>query len=229
MKSSSNRGSHHRTDPRSRVESDHAKGRTQLLGTMGGVAISAQTQARIYLIRLPDVEVVETEAVAEAKANRLDLQNRLAHVTDAWRKVAVAANQLQADFNLIANVKPAAGPRRRTPARLLQGPEPATASDCSSTARSTASRNEHQYRLSLISYQRPRRAYMDSPDRIEQQIRTDIRWRLRRERPASEIARRSLIAAARQLGERSSFCSRPRTRPPGGNARRCYPADAPRP
>ena len=169
---------------------------TQLEGIMGTL-ISAQTQARIYLIRLPDVEVVESEAVAEAKANRLDLQNQLARVTDAWRKVTVAANQLRADFNLIANVNLVADPESHNPLDFSKDlSRYSVGLQFDSPLNRLAERN--QYRLSLISYQRARRAHMELSDRIEQQIRSDIRS-LRLQRFSFEIARQSLITAARQL------------------------------
>ncbi len=168
-----------------------------LLGTIVDAAISAQTLSRIYLIRLPDVDVVETEAVAQAKENRLDLQNRLAQVTDAWRKVTVAANQLQADFNLIARVNLVNDPTSDNPLDFSKDlSKYSVGLQFDSPLNRVAERN--QYRLSLISYQRARRAYMQATDQVEQQIRNDIRS-LRQSRISFEIARQSLITAARQL------------------------------
>lgn len=172
------------------------KSATQL-GTVVGVAISAQTQARIYLIRLPDVDVVETEAVTRAKANRLDLQNSLARVTDSWRRVAVAANQLQSDLNLIARVNLATDPEAGHPLDFSKDlGRYSVGLQFDSPLNRLAERN--RYRQSLIAYQRSRRAYMELSDTIEGQIRNDIRL-LRLQKFSFEIARQSLIAAARQL------------------------------
>jgi len=172
------------------------KSATQL-GTVVGVAISAQTQARIYLIRLPDVDVLEADAVARAKANRLDLQNSLAQVTDSWRRVAVAANQLQSDLNLIAQVNLATDPEAGHPLDFSKDlGRYSVGLQFDSPLNRLAERN--RYRQSLITYQRSRRAYMELSDTIEGQIRNDIRL-LRLQKFSFEIARQSLIAAARQL------------------------------
>ncbi len=185
------------------------------LGTIVGTAIAAQTQARIYLIRLPDVEVVETAAVAQAKENRLDLQNRLAQVTDAWRKVTVAANQLQADLNLIARVNLVTDPEAGHPFDFSKDlSRYSVGVQFDSPLNRVAERN--LYRASLIAYQRSRRDYMQLSDRIELQIRSDLRS-LRLQRFSFEIARQSLIAAARQLENEQLLLTAP-NQPPGGNA-----------
>ncbi len=173
-----------------------AKNTTQL-GTIASTANSAQTQARIYLIRLPDVEVVEAEAVAQAKANRLDMQNRLAQVTDSWRKVTIAANQLRGDLNLITRVNLITDPEAGHPFDFSKDlSRYSVGLQFDSPLNRLAERNA--YRVSLIAYQRARRNYIDLGDRIEAQIRNDIRT-LRLQRFSFEIARQSLIAAARQL------------------------------
>lgn len=169
---------------------------TKLNGVVD-TAIAAQTQARIYLIHLPEVEVEEVAAVAAAKENRLDLQNRLAQVTDSWRKVSIAANQLKADFNLIANANMISDPNTKNPLAFSNDASRFSVGiQFDSPLNRLAERN--QYRASLITYQRTRRNYMQLSDQIEQQIRSDIRS-LRLQRISFEIARQSLIAAARQL------------------------------
>ena len=169
---------------------------TLLEGIMG-TAISVQTQSRIYLIRLPDVDVVEAQAVAEAKANRLDLQNSLAQVTDSWRRVTIAANQLRGDLNLIARVNLVTEPDASA---LLDFSRDLSRFSVGLQLDSPLNRlsERNQYRNSLIAYQRARRTYMELSDRVEQQIRSDIRS-LQLQRFSFEIARQSLIAAARQL------------------------------
>lgn len=172
------------------------KAATQLDAIIGS-AITAQQQARIYLIRLPEVSVFETDAVAHAKANRLDYQNKLAQVTDAWRKVTVAANRLQGDLNLIAKVDLLKDPDNRNPFDFSQDVSRYNVGlQFDSPLNRVQERNA--YRTSLIAYQRARRDYMELGDQIEQQIRSDIRT-LRLQKFSFEIARQSLIAAARQL------------------------------
>ena len=118
-------------------------------------------------------------------------------MTDTWRKVTIAANQLKADFNLIANANMISDPNTKNPLAFSNDASRFSVGiQFDSPLNRLAERN--QYRASLITYQRSRRNYMQLSDQIEQQIRSDIRS-LRLQRISFEIARQSLIAAARQL------------------------------
>ncbi len=75
--------------------------------TLADQIIGVQTQVRINKIELPAIQWKEEEALTFAKTNRLDLQSERARVTDAWRKVFVAANALKADLNLVASTNQA--------------------------------------------------------------------------------------------------------------------------
>ena len=68
-----------------------------------------QAQIRINRITLPPVTWSEAEGLAYAKANRLDLQNAQAAVTDAWRQMWVTANALRSDLNIVANAQVGTG------------------------------------------------------------------------------------------------------------------------
>lgn len=159
--------------------------------------LAIQTQARIYLIELPDVETEEAPALEYALNNRLDLHNQRGAVTDAWRKTVVAANALRGEVNVIATANLANDPDRNNPfdysaeaSRFNIGLE------IDGPLNRLAERNV--YRATLISYQRAKRAYMQLQDGIEFQIREDIR-QLKRLRLSFEISRQQLLAAARQF------------------------------
>jgi outer membrane protein TolC len=156
-----------------------------------------QTQVRVYLIRLRPVEWKLDEAVDFALNNRLDLMNGEARVVDAWRQITVTANQLEAVFNLVANANIATIPGRSNPVDFR-----ASASSYSVGFQFEAPLNRvaqrNAYRASQVSYQQTRRAYMLLRDTIEEQIRLDLR-NLETERYNFEIARLSLISAARQV------------------------------
>ncbi|MCI0381056.1 MAG: TolC family protein [Gemmataceae bacterium] len=159
--------------------------------------ITLQTQARTFLIELPEVEVRETEALDVAKENRLDLQNRRALVTDAWRKVKVAANALHADVNVVAEANLGTDPDGKNPfAFSAQASRYAVSLRFDGPLNRQAERNA--YRASLITYQQARRAYMELSDQVEFQIRQDLR-QLRRLRLGFEISRQQLLSAARQF------------------------------
>lgn len=178
-------------------------------------ATNAQTLARIYRIGLPDVPADEESAVAEAKAARLDLMNQKARVTDAWRRVIVAANALKSDLTLTSSVALNTAPDATQPVafdtrftRLTVGLQ------FDGPLNRLAERN--QYRLALIAYQQARRAYMNQSDQIEQEVRLTLRS-LRQARLSFEIARQQLIAAARQVAnERILLNAPPKLQQQGG-------------
>src|SRR5262249_13745091 len=159
-------------------------------------AITLQAQARTYLIELPEVDVREPQALAFAKENRFDLQNRKAEVTDLWRKIWVAANQLRGDLNLLTTVDVGTDPDRRNPFAFSgKGTKIDVALQFEGPLNRLAERNV--YRASLVAYQVARRAYMGLSDQIEFDIRQDLR-QLARLRTSFEISRMQLLSAASQ-------------------------------
>lgn len=178
-------------------------------------ATNAQTLARIYRIELPSVPAEEVSAVAEAKANRLDLMTQQARVTDAWRKVIIAANALRSDLTLTSTVALNTAPGASQPlafdtrlTRLTVGLQ------FDGPLNRLAERN--LYRVALISYQQARRAYTDLSDQIELEMRVTLR-NLRQARLSFEIARQQLIAAARQVAnERILLNAPPKLQQQGG-------------
>jgi outer membrane protein TolC len=176
---------------------------------------NAQTLARIYRIELPSVAADEAAAVAQAKANRLDLMNQKATVTDAWRKVIVAANALKSDLTVTSSLTLNSEPGAHNPlafnndfTRLSVGVQ------FDGPLNRLAERNV--YRATLVAYQQARRDYMELSDRIEQQVRLNLR-NLRQARLSFEIARQQLIAAARQVAnERILRTAPPRVQQQGG-------------
>ncbi|HMC65968.1 MAG TPA: TolC family protein [Gemmataceae bacterium] len=155
-----------------------------------------QTQVRVYLLKLRLLHYPLGPAIEYAFANRLDLMNQRAKVVDAWRQITVTANGLAAGLDVTYNGNIATPPAGNRPFDFR-----ASASSHSVGLRidgplnRVAERND--YRASQITYQRARRDYMALEDQIERAIRLDLR-QLETERFNFEIARRSLIIAARQ-------------------------------
>jgi outer membrane protein TolC len=156
-----------------------------------------QNQVRVYLIHLRPVRLDADEAIEYALSERLDVMNLRGRVTDAWRQLFVAANALKSDLNV------------RVEADVR------TAADASNPFDFAASNSRYRvgfefdgplnrvrerniYRATLINYQRSRREFMASEDQVRQAIRRDLR-QLQTERLNFEIARQSLIVAARQV------------------------------
>lgn len=159
--------------------------------------IAIQTVVRINRIALPEFDAKEDESIAVAKASRFDLMNVKGQVTDAWRKVTVAANALRGDLNVVANANIGNNPATGHPLGFS-----ARESSFSLGLRFDGPLNRFEerndYRSSLIAYQQSRRSYMALSDLIERQVRNDLR-QLSIQRLSFEIARQSLISAARQV------------------------------
>lgn len=179
------------------------------LGLLDGV-IAVQTQTRIYRIELPALEVSETDALAYARENRLDLQNQMAAVTDAWRKVRIAANALQSDLDVVASANLGTDPDHLDPFNFA-----AEASTYSLGLRFDGPLNRqaerNAYRASLIAFQRAKRGYMALSDQVEGQVRSDLR-QLRLLQQSFEISRQQLLSAARQLDNARTILLGPRNR-----------------
>ncbi|MFO0935030.1 MAG: TolC family protein [Gemmataceae bacterium] len=160
-------------------------------------AIAAESLARIYLIRLPDVKYGQDEAMAYAKEHRLDLQNAQAQVTDAWRKVNVAANALQSDLTVQAQGTLGSTPGSHNPFEYsASGSQMSVGVQFNTPLNRQAERNA--FRVSQITYQRARRNYMALSDNVEFSVRSSLR-QLNQARLNFEISRQQLLVAVRQL------------------------------
>jgi outer membrane protein TolC len=171
----------------------------QRLGSLGVASqlFVIQTQVRVYLIKLKPVHYELADAVEYAKANRLDLMNAQAQVVDAWRGIAVAANQLKGVFNLLANANIATPGTNANPVDFRAAASTYTVGfHFEAPLNRLAQRNA--YRASLIVYQQARRNFMAAEDGVEEQIRLDLR-NLNLQQISFEIARQSLVSSALQL------------------------------
>jgi len=171
---------------------------TRRLLNLADQVIATQRQIRIYKIELPPVPWTEPDAMAFAKENRLDLMTNQAQVTDAWRKVLVAANALKSELNLVANANLATPLSERTNIINFQADLARYAVGVQFDGPLNRQAERNAYRAALIAYQQARRDYMFLSDRVEQAVRRDLRL-IELERVNFEIARLTLISAARQL------------------------------
>ena len=137
---------------------------------------SVQISARVELISLQPVEIEMAEATRTALDHRLDLMNRRAIVVDARRKLEIAANAVEATVNVVAEGDLSTPP-------LASGNEPFDFRATESEFRlglavltpldRRAQRND--YRATQIAYQRARRGYMVSEDKIKLTVRQAVR------------------------------------------------------
>ncbi|AGA29873.1 TolC family protein [Singulisphaera acidiphila] len=158
-----------------------------------------ETQVRVYLIEVNKIDLTLEQAISVALANRLDLMNRLAQVTDSWRLVEYDGNQLLAGLNVFYN-----GDLRSDPKSLglvrFDAHDSQHVVGIRFNAPIVRRQQRNVYRAEQIAYQRARRAYMLNHDTIVQQIRLDMRL-LNLNRQQFEISRDALLIAARQVDQ----------------------------
>lgn len=160
-------------------------------------SMTAESQARIYMLHLPAETETEELLVPFAKEHRLDLQNTLGRVTDAWRRMTVAANALQSDLNVRLDANLVTEPGGKNPFAFgAEGSRLAAGLQFDGPLNRQLERNV--YRASQIRYQQARRDYMQLSDSIELDMRTGLR-ELRRQRINFDIAKQQLLVAVRQL------------------------------
>ena len=167
----------------------------------------AQTQIRVFLIELKPVNLTVDQAIQIALANRLDLKNARAAVTDAWRIVEVDANALRGFLNFTYSGNFATAPTHDT---LFRFDSSASVQQFGLQFQAPINRRveRNQYRADQIQYQRARRAYMLLRDQIVQQIRLDMR-ELTLNRKQFDIGREQLISSSRQVEEAEYALQRP--------------------
>ena len=162
----------------------------------------AQTQARVFLIELPAVQATSEDAVRLGLANRLDLMNARAQVTDAWRNEELAANRLLADLNVVYNGNLGTDPKHDGIFRF----------DASNSSHRIGiqfdaplvRRSERNaYKGSQILYQQARRRWIETRDEVVRSLRLDVR-QLNLSRAQFEIGREQLVTAARRVEEAES-------------------------
>ncbi len=158
-----------------------------------------ETQVRVYLIEVNKIDLTLSQAISVALANRLDLMNSLAQVTDSWRMVEYDGNQLLAGLNVFYN-----GDLRSDPKSLglvrFDAHDSQHVVGIRFNAPIVRRQQRNAYRAEQIAYQRARRAYMLNHDTIVRQIRLDMRL-LNLNRQQFEISRDALLIAARQVDQ----------------------------
>ena len=158
-----------------------------------------QNQIRLHLIKLQPFEIDIKFAVDTALRNRLDLRNQRGIVTDAFRAVEIAADQLQSDLNVTASANLGTDPTRTNPIRFdSSAASYSVGLELDGPLDRFAERN--QYRLAQIAYQSSRRDYMELEDSIKNQLRSLVR-QIKINRLNFLISRQQLIAVTRQVDE----------------------------
>jgi outer membrane protein TolC len=171
--------------------------RTRELIAIHGDLLVYQTQVRVYAVQLKGFPYSEEQCVTLALENRLDLMNEQARVVDSWRRVYISANSLQGGLNIVGGMNIGVAPGTMNPFDFsAQASSYRVGVQLDGPLTRLIERNT--FRSSIIQYHRSRRAYLNRRDSVVQSLRRNLR-QLETDRLNFEIARQSLIAAARQL------------------------------
>ncbi len=182
-------------NPREVLRLDILKVQQKLLQITRSLSV-VQIGLRVEQIELPDFEMPIDEVALHAVENRVDLMNQKAAVTDARRKVEIAANKMKAGLNVVVQGN-VLNSNSNKPFDF-QGMNSQVNAGISFTAPLDQITERNNYRAALIAYQQSRRDYMAAEDTIKQRVRGN--WRqlavLRRNLEASRLQVR---LAARQF------------------------------
>lgn len=109
-----------------------------------------------------------------ALVNRLDLMNARAQVVDAWRRIAVFANNLLGVANLEYHME-IATPRNQAQPLTFWGRTAIHRLTLETELPLVRQLQRNNYRASLIAYQRQRRALQQQEDNVRFQVRQELR------------------------------------------------------
>lgn len=163
-------------------------------------------QARLEVITVDAIDLGADEAFQVALANRLDFMNGRAALVDRWRAIQVNADALQAILNVTAggDIRTA----RNNPVSF-RAPTSNLRLGLEFDAPFTRLLERNDYRESLIEYQRSRRDFIQSRDRLQLGLRALLR-NLEQLRQNLEIQRRAVTIAMRRVDQTQLELTQPR-------------------
>lgn len=182
-------------------ERDPAGLRQRATDTMGDLkrlaqnAILVQARARLESVSIEPIILDPERAMEIALFNRLDFMNGRAALVDSWRLIAVAADALQSSLNITGSGSVLTDRNdplafRASTANLRLGLE--------FDAPFTRLVERNTYREALINYQRSRRAFIQSHDSLQVDLRVLLR-QIKQLEESLEIQRRSVAIAIRRV------------------------------
>ena len=154
-----------------------------------------ESAARLETVTLVHVDLDPAEALEVACRSRLDWMNARAALVDSWRQIEVRANALKANFDVILNGDVSTTDNnplrfRGSTGRLRVGFQ--------FEAPLTRLIERNAYREALIDYQRSRRLFYLFEDRINQNLRANLRS-LRQAQLDFELRRAGVLVAISQV------------------------------
>ena len=164
-----------------------------------------QARSRLEIITVEPVELHPLEALAIARANRVDWMNNRAALIDTWRLIEFNANALESGLDIVFSGD--VGTTGNNPFdfnHTTGGLRAGLRFDAPFTRLS----ERNVYRAQLIAYQQARRQLIQFEDGVHQNLRTNLR-QLNQQRANLEIQRRAMSIAIRRVDERRENLNKP--------------------
>ncbi|MEM8669076.1 MAG: TolC family protein [Planctomycetota bacterium] len=135
-------------------------------------SILVQARARLEAVTIEEINLSPEEAFQIALQNRLDFMNGRAALVDSWRQIQIASDALQSVLDLSAS---GTIETDRNNPLSLRGSTTRTGVGVQFDAPFTRLLERNDYRESLINYQRNRRNFIQSRDRLQLDLRNLLR------------------------------------------------------
>lgn len=164
-----------------------------------------QARSRLEIITVEPVELHPLEALAIARANRVDWMNNRATLIDTWRLIEFNANALESGLDIVFSGD--VGTTGNNPFdfnHTTGGLRAGLRFD----APFTRLKERNIYRAQLISYQQARRRLIQFEDGVHRNLRQNLR-QLNQQRANLEIQRRAMAIAIRRVDERRENLNKP--------------------
>ena len=183
-----------------------------------------QARARLEIITVNSLELHPLEALAIARANRVDWMNNRATLIDTWRLIEFNANALESGLDIIfsGDVGTSGANNPFDFSHTNGGLRAGLRFD----APFTRLNERNIYRAQLIAYQQARRRLIQFEDGVHQRLRANLR-QLSQQRANLEIQRRAMAIAIRRVDERRENLNKPvAPAAPGSTAQQFGPTAA---
>ena len=178
---------------------------SQLLNIVQELSL-IQARARLESITLDPVELDSYEALAIARANRLDWMNNRANLVDTWRLIEFNANALRSQLDI--RISGDMGTIRPDNPLSFRGEDSRVVAQLLWDAPLTRLIERNNFRQQLIFYQQSRRQLIRYEDGIHRNLRNILR-QLELLEVNLEIQRRAVAIAIRRVDQTRENLNRP--------------------
>ena len=155
-----------------------------------------QARSRLEVITVEPVELHPLEALAIARANRVDWMNNRAALIDTWRLIEFNANALESGLDIVFSGD--VGTTGQNNPFDFSHTNGGLRAGLRFDAPFTRLNERNIYRAQLISYQQARRGLIQFEDDVHRNLRLNLR-QLSQQRANLEIQRRAMAIAIRRV------------------------------